>query len=122
MRTVLGDRQACLARELTKLHEETLRGTLSQLQDKIAQKSILGECVLVLAGAEEFTYADSEEDINKRVSVAIGAYLEEGLGVKEISTKCAKEFGLQSSIVYKLALGLINKDKIGTDLSESSTD
>ena len=45
----LGDRQAAVCRELTKLHEEVLRGTLSELRDELdARPSLKGEFVLVL--------------------------------------------------------------------------
>ncbi len=51
-RRELGDRTASLSRELTKLHEETLRGTLGELQARLAERpAIKGELVLVVAGA-----------------------------------------------------------------------
>lgn len=49
---VLGDRPAALARELTKLHEEVLRGRLSEIAANLATRpAIKGEMVLVVAGA-----------------------------------------------------------------------
>ena len=45
---VLGDRPAVLARELTKLHEEIIRGTVSELLTYFTQKSPRGECVLMI--------------------------------------------------------------------------
>ncbi|MDR2453988.1 MAG: 16S rRNA (cytidine(1402)-2'-O)-methyltransferase [Bifidobacteriaceae bacterium] len=45
------DRPACLARELTKPHEEILRGSLGQLADLAARRDLLGEVTLVLGGA-----------------------------------------------------------------------
>lgn len=48
---VFGDRRACLCRELTKLHEEAERGTLSGLCATAGQKKRLGEYVVVIAGA-----------------------------------------------------------------------
>ncbi len=48
---VLGSRRACLARELTKIHEEWLRGTLNEILDTLkARPAIQGECTLVIAG------------------------------------------------------------------------
>lgn len=58
MREVLGDRQACLAREITKLHEEFLRGTFSEILAVISTRSIKGEIVLVVAGAPRRTPGD----------------------------------------------------------------
>lgn len=49
---VLGDREAALVREMTKKFEETLRGTLAQLVDKLKKRPRKGEMVLVIAGAD----------------------------------------------------------------------
>lgn len=48
-----GDRRAALARELTKLHEEVRRGTISELLASTADQPARGECVLVVAGKEQ---------------------------------------------------------------------
>ena len=48
---VLGDRPAALVREATKLHEETLRGTVSELLSHLADRTLKGECVVLVAGA-----------------------------------------------------------------------
>lgn len=50
MREVLGDRQACVAREISKLHEELLRGTLGTLLTQLDNRTIRGEIVLVIEG------------------------------------------------------------------------
>ncbi|MFH1501991.1 MAG: 16S rRNA (cytidine(1402)-2'-O)-methyltransferase [Candidatus Eisenbacteria bacterium] len=50
MLEVLGDRRAVLARELTKIHEELLRGTLSELSDEAAGRSLKGEMVVLVEG------------------------------------------------------------------------
>ena len=47
------DRPASLSRELTKLHEETQRGTLQQLLDYYKDKNIKGEIVLIVSGKSE---------------------------------------------------------------------
>lgn len=46
----LGDRPACLAREISKMHEEFIRGTLPEIVEKIDGRTIKGEIVLVVAG------------------------------------------------------------------------
>ncbi len=51
IRTVFGDRPACLARELTKLHEEFVRGSISEILDHLGDRTVRGEIVLVVAGA-----------------------------------------------------------------------
>ena len=51
LESVLGDRLAVLGREMTKLHEEFLRGTLSEIADQLAERdAIKGECTLLVAG------------------------------------------------------------------------
>jgi 16S rRNA (cytidine1402-2'-O)-methyltransferase len=52
-RTVLGDRKAVVARELTKLHEEFLRGTLSELIERARGGNLRGEIVIILEGRTE---------------------------------------------------------------------
>ena len=52
LRDALGDRPAAVCRELTKIHEETVRGSLSELAAHYAEPP-KGECVIVLSGAEE---------------------------------------------------------------------
>lgn len=48
---VLGDRSACLAREISKLHEEFIRGKLSEILNIISGRKIKGEIVLIIAGS-----------------------------------------------------------------------
>jgi 16S rRNA (cytidine1402-2'-O)-methyltransferase len=47
------DRQASVSRELSKIHEETTRGTLEELADHFSNRQIKGEIVLVIAGREK---------------------------------------------------------------------
>jgi 16S rRNA (cytidine1402-2'-O)-methyltransferase len=48
---VLGPRRACVARELTKVHEEFVRGTLQELAERFAASPPRGECTVVVEGA-----------------------------------------------------------------------
>jgi len=47
---VMGDREISLSRELTKLHEETVRGTVSSVLDALSGRTVKGECTLVIRG------------------------------------------------------------------------
>ena len=49
---ILGERKACIARELTKIHEEWIRGTLPELCEKTKEKNWKGEITLIVAGAD----------------------------------------------------------------------
>ncbi len=54
LRDVLGDRRGVLAREMTKLHEEFLRGRLSEIAENLSHRpSIKGECTLLIAGHDK---------------------------------------------------------------------
>ena len=55
---VLGDRPAVLCRELTKVYEEIVRGTLSSLKDILENKTFKGECVLLLSKGDQNIYFD----------------------------------------------------------------
>lgn len=97
---ILGNRSAAVARELTKLHEETVRGSLQNLADIFSNKPTKGEIVLVI---ERFQISDSKSQIsnNKTLSERIGELEKEGFDYKAALKKAAKEFGLSKSEAYR---------------------
>ncbi|HEU4784331.1 MAG TPA: 16S rRNA (cytidine(1402)-2'-O)-methyltransferase [Ktedonobacterales bacterium] len=107
---VLGDREACLARELTKVHEQWLRGTLSALRSRYAgQEEPRGEYTLVIAGASQASQAQTEEDpeaIALRARVRLRELLAGGSGTRDAATIVARELGLPRREMYRLALEL----------------
>ncbi len=69
----IGDRQACLAREITKVYEEVIRGSISEIITKIEDRNLKGEIVLVVEGyskqlIEDFSEKDIEREILKLLS------------------------------------------------------
>lgn len=60
------DRQACVARELSKLHEENIRGTLIELIDYYQHHPLKGEIVLVVAGKPEIRETREERQASKK--------------------------------------------------------
>src|SRR5215813_3731431 len=68
-RAILGDRQACLAREVTKLHEEFRRGRLSELEVTLEERPARGEITLLIARAEaaETRHEESSQSLAERV-------------------------------------------------------
>jgi len=62
MAEVLGDRQAVVARELTKVHEEFVRGSLSELAERYGEAKPKGEIVLLVAGAFDDAERTSDGD------------------------------------------------------------
>jgi len=69
----LGDRRACAARELTKLHEEVRRGTLIELQDIFNSQSPRGEFVLVIEGCT--TNGEQEQVLDSNINLSAEEYV-----------------------------------------------
>jgi 16S rRNA (cytidine1402-2'-O)-methyltransferase len=100
MAEVLGNRQAAVARELTKLHEEVRRGTLADLAAhyRVAGPP-RGEVVVVVGGPERREPDDAEIDTRLRTAIA-------ELGVREAAAKLASETGLSRGELYRRALAI----------------
>lgn len=96
---VLGDRHTAVARELTKLHEEIARGTLSELAARFAAKHVKGEIVIVI---DREHYKPIEQPTAKSLSKRVKALEKEGFDSKAALKMAAKEFGLSKSAAYRL--------------------
>jgi 16S rRNA (cytidine1402-2'-O)-methyltransferase len=103
---VFGDREAFLGRELTKLHEEHLRGPLSSLRTALSNReTVKGEVVLVVAGA-------SESPPSKESAEALfGRLVEEGRTRREAVKEVARALGLPAREVYARVLSLTGKSQ-----------
>ncbi len=95
---VLGDRNASVARELTKLHEEILRGTISELLSHFGKESIRGEMVLVIERGDGDKVTTSDTSLSERVA----QLKEEGMDHRSALKHAAKERGLAKSEAYRL--------------------
>lgn len=92
-------REAAVARELTKTHEELLRGSLVELADWAESTEVLGEIVIVVAGAEPVMA--SAEDLVEEVLARSAA----GERLKTVAKELAKDSsGVSASELYDLAL------------------
>jgi 16S rRNA (cytidine1402-2'-O)-methyltransferase len=94
-----GGRAAAVARELTKTHEEVLRGTLTELAAGTAQ-GVLGEVTLVVAGAE----AAAEDSGVDAIDQALDAAMAAGMKPSEAAREVARALGLKRADVYQRAL------------------
>lgn len=97
---ILGDRPACIAREVTKLHEEFLRGKLSQLAESLAERPARGEITLVIGPPEHAAIAgqaDSTQTLSDRVDELIR---QAKLDRKDALKLAAKERGLTRRAAY----------------------
>lgn len=95
----LGDRRACVARELTKVHEELVRGTLSELLARFGEAEVKGEVVVLVEGRTGEARWTEEEVLSA---------LESGLGrgerLKSLSTEVARRSGWSAQELYRRGL------------------
>ena len=98
---ILGNRSAAVVREITKIHEETIRGNLQELAEKFSTAEVKGEIVLVIDRAE---ISDSKFQIpdSKSLAERIAELENEGVDRKVALKKAAKEFNLPKSEAYRI--------------------
>jgi 16S rRNA (cytidine1402-2'-O)-methyltransferase len=101
LRDGLGEaRGACVSRELTKVHEEHVRGTLGELAARFADEPPRGECTLVVEGSD----ADVADEID--IEAELLRLLAEGLGPKDAAARLVVVTGKPRRQLYQLALSL----------------
>jgi 16S rRNA (cytidine1402-2'-O)-methyltransferase len=101
-REILGDRPACLARELTKVHEEFRRGKLSEIEDTLRERPAKGEITLLIgAGEAAAGGVDSSQGLAERVEELMR---QAKLDRKEALKLAAKERGLTRREAYDRVL------------------
>ena len=93
------NRKATVARELTKIHEEYLRGTLGELVQKFSEKEPKGELVIVVEGRQNNIAMSAEE-----VLVALTEAKKQGLSTRDAVKDVAALSGVSKSKVYELYL------------------
>jgi 16S rRNA (cytidine1402-2'-O)-methyltransferase len=100
-REILGDRPACLAREVTKLHEEFRRGKLSELIASLSDRPVRGEITLLIGAVppeQRAAQRDSSQSLAERVDELIR---QAKLDRKEALKLAAKERGLTKRAAYQ---------------------
>jgi len=105
LKAVFGDRQLAVARELTKLHEEIYRGSLSDARRHFTETLPRGEFTLVLAGCTNPPGRWTEEQVNAE----LGASLQRGETVSEISAGIANLSGWSRREIYSQVLKIRGK-------------
>ena len=96
LRECLGNREICLARELTKLNEEYIRGTLDELI-QLDKATLKGEMVLIVAGNNEENKVDDE-----KIKSRIAYFVNLGLSQKDAINVVAEEYDVNKNYVKKL--------------------
>ena len=96
LRDGLGNRQICLARELTKLNEEYIRGTIDELLN-LDESTLKGEMVLIVEGNKQ-EKAINDEEIKARVAY----FVDLGLSQKDAINVVSEEYSVNKNYVKKL--------------------
>ena len=112
VREILGDRPACLAREVTKLHEEFRRGKLSELSTSLEARPARGEITLLIGPedpAEARANLDSTQSLSERVDELIR---QAKLDRKDALKLAARERGLTRRAAYGQLLEALGKTEV----------
>lgn len=96
LRECLGNREICLARELTKLNEEYIRGTLDELV-LLDKATLKGEMVLIVAGNNQEQTVDDD-----KIKTRIAYFVNLGLSQKDAINVVAEEYSVNKNYVKKL--------------------
>ncbi len=98
---VLGDRRACVARELTKIHEEAVWGTLAQIEaDFRSRGPARGEVTVVVEGDRRDGARLSDQDLDREIRTGLAA----GTDKRAIARQIARRSGLPAREVYARAV------------------
>lgn len=100
--TILGDRQASLAREMTKLYEQFLRGKLSDISAQLQTQEPRGEITLVIAGAR----AEEAQPLplTEALALQLARLIDAGVSRNDALKQIAKMRGLSKKEAYRLLL------------------
>jgi 16S rRNA (cytidine1402-2'-O)-methyltransferase len=96
---VVGDRRVVLAREVTKIHEQFIRGRVSEVIQQVAACEIRGEITLVIEGGSE---ANSPSEDTLREEIA--KLQRDGMRIKEIAEVLGEKYDYAKKEIYRLAL------------------
>lgn len=99
MREICGDREAAVIKELTKLHEEVLRGSISSVLDRLGESTVAGEYVIVMEGRKKEAAVSLEEALEE-----VRALMKKGKGRKEAVRTVSGEYGLSKKELYTRSL------------------
>ena len=95
---ILGPRRIAVARELTKLHEEVVRGTVREAREHFLQNEPRGEFTLVIAGRSDEPEGPWTEE---RLEAALRAGVSNGMPQSQLASQIAAEAGWQRRDVYR---------------------
>jgi 16S rRNA (cytidine1402-2'-O)-methyltransferase len=97
--TTFGDRRVALCRELTKLHEEVLRGTPGEVLEALGDRELRGEVALVVEGRREPSAPDRDAMLEELRRLVDG-----GMRTREAARAVAERHGASANELYRAAL------------------
>lgn len=108
MYEVLGNRNICICRELTKIHEEYKHTTFKEAISNIEKNGIKGEIVLIVEGKSEIELEQKRKEELEKIDPIelVKEYMNDGIDKKEAIKKVAKELGVNKNEVYKKCIEL----------------
>lgn len=118
-REILGEREAVVARELTKLHEEILRGRLSELAAQFSQtaQEPRGEMVLVI-DRNVILSADDDAKSGYSVAATVAVFEAQGLDARSALKKSARQLGISRDEAYRRLTAERAREKLETENQE----
>lgn len=102
LRAVLGDRDVVVAREVTKFFEEFARGTVSEVRARLEERPVRGEVTLLVGASGQPAPVEPPEDVEQ----AIARLRAEGMSLKEVARRLAREGRGARGDLYRLGLRL----------------
>jgi 16S rRNA (cytidine1402-2'-O)-methyltransferase len=96
---ILGERNAAVVKEITKIHEDVVRGSISEVITSIRDMTIAGEYVIIVHGWER-----KDKSVTDEILTELRAHMKKGLHRKEAVQKIADRYGLSKKELYKKSL------------------
>lgn len=100
---IFGNRNIVIGRELTKLHEEILRGTVNDILNQLSERKLRGEFTVIIEGQEK---KKKEDKLPDNLIDSVKEMLNDNTGVKDIASSISQSHNIKYRAVYKEVLDL----------------
>ena len=111
LRSEIGERKISLCRELTKIHEEVIRGNIDDVIKKLEERGkIKGEIVIVVSGKQHIKRNYDDDEVEGEINRIMKRYRDKS--TKEIATIVSEKLKLPGSRVYRKIIQMKNNQKI----------
>ena len=101
MQQIMGEREIVVGRELSKVHEEFLRGTLSEVMPRLADREVKGEITIIVHGC-----TDEGQVSEENIGTEIRRLIDDGMGMKDVSELLGERYHVSKRQIYQMALKL----------------